>query len=272
MEKVLVLGASGLIGKAIVNELKYKKEYLIYTTYYHNKPKKTDNCYKMDVNNLNYIVTLLDDIKPHIVISCLRGDFKKQLTFHTTVAKQLKKSKGKLYYCSTANVFDDSLTKPYTEYDRVKAKSEYGRFKIECEKVIMDILGDDALILRFPQVMSKNGGRMDQIVKALKNNEKIKVFPNLIFNTVTDIIIAKKLSYIITNKLKGIFHITASDTINHSAFYKELAERLGYKYDNIEEDMNVAGCFALHSVREDDYNPRIEITNTQVIDYLCENF
>lgn len=270
MTKVLVLGATGLVGNAIVNEL--KQEYMLYTTYCNNEPFEKDNSYRIDIDEINDIVTLINDIKPHIVISCLRGDFEKQLVFHTVVAQQLKRYNGKLYYCSTTNVFDYSFDKVYTEYDKPKAKSEYGKFKIKCEDALIDILGEDVCILRLPQVMSTNGGRLKQMKTDLDENIKMKVYPNLMFNTVTDIIIAKKVSYIISNNLKGVFHITSSDTIDHKTFYSELAKRLGYKDINFDEDENVKGYFALQSVRENEYKPRIEITNMQVIEYLGREF
>jgi len=99
-----------------------------------------------DSNNINII---LNTLKPEIVISCLRGNYDEQLILHTEISKYLKKSNGRLYFCSTTNVFDNDLSKPHYEDNMPSSCTEYGQFKIECEKRIIDILNELIMGLGF---------------------------------------------------------------------------------------------------------------------------
>jgi len=91
----------------------------------------------------------LNTLKPEIVISCLRGNYDEQLILHTEISKYLKKSNGRLYFCSTTNVFDNDLSKPHYEDNMPSSCTEYGQFKIECEKRIIDILNELIMGLGF---------------------------------------------------------------------------------------------------------------------------
>lgn len=109
---------------------------------------------------------------------------------------------------------------------------------------------------------------MKLLLKSLLNNEKIIVYPKLFLNTNTDIVIAKKIAYIMENKLRGIFHLAADDVINHKDFYNELIMGLGYKNALMDENLEEEGCFALLSGRNNEFPEGLRITNKSVINYL----
>ena len=193
MQKVLVLGGSGLVGKAIITEINKCKEFETYATYFQGSiPLNQNRSFKLNIENLDNINSILNTVEPEIIISCLKGDYDKQLILHTEIAEYLKKSQGRLYFCSTTNVFDDDLTKPHYENDLPSSCTEYGKFKIDCEKIITGLLHDNACILRLPQVWGKDSPRMKELLKSLTNNEKVIVYPKLYINTITDVVIAKK--------------------------------------------------------------------------------
>ena len=109
--------------------------------------------------------SVLDAAKPEVVISCLRGDFAQQLEVHRFLADYLRERPGtRLVYLSTANVFDALNETPHIETDPPQAQSEYGCFKIACEQMLTERLGEQLLILRLPIVWGKNCPRL-QILK-----------------------------------------------------------------------------------------------------------
>lgn len=269
MHKILVLGGSGLVGRAIISEMKQYKEFQLYATYYENTtPLNQDKSYKLDIENPADINNILNATKPQSVISCLRGDYNKQMVLHTKVAEYLRENGGRLYFFSTANVFDNDLSKPHYEDDSPNSSTDYGQYKIACEKRIVEILQDNACILRLPQVWGKASPRMKQLLESMSNNEKVIVYPKLFLNTNTDEMIAKQVSHIIMNKLNGIFHLAAEDVINHKEFYNELINRLGFNSARIEENLEEEGCFALLSKRSNEFPERLRIANKSVIGYL----
>lgn len=271
MKKVLVLGGSGLLGKAIINEINKFKEYEIYATYFEGlMPLNEDRSFKLSVEDSANIGNILNTIKPQSVISCLRGDFNKQLVLHTSVAEYLKETNGKLYFFSTTNVFDNKLSKPHYEDDIPNSCSDYGQYKIECEKRMIEILQDNACILRIPQVWGKDSPRMKLLLNSLINNEEVVVYPKLFCNTNTDIMIAKQLCYIIEHKLKGIFHLAAQDITNYKDFYHELITGLGFNNVRIQDNFEEEGYFVLLSKRNNEFPDKLRLMNKSVVHYLIK--
>jgi dTDP-4-dehydrorhamnose reductase len=265
MEKVLILGGSGLVGKALINEISKHNKFDIYATYFENKAAvEQHKSFKLDINDASNMYDILNNIKPQRVISCLRGNFDKQLILHKQVAEYLKENGGKLYFFSTTNVFDNDLSRHHYEDDLPSSCTDYGQYKIECEKKITEILQEDACILRIPQVWGKDSPRMKQLI----DNKKVIVYQKLLVNTNTDIGIAKQAFFIINNNLKGIFHLAAEDVINFKDFYYELIKGLNLDYANIEEDLEEEGCFAILSKRINEFPEELIVTNKAVISYL----
>ena len=112
-----------------MNELDNK--YDVYGSYHSKKPDIfPDKTFKLDVSQEKNIQNILKIVEPDLVISCLRGDFLMQLKVHKDLANYLQKTRGKLYFCSTANVFDGNTSKAHYEHDDTGAKSDYGQYKI----------------------------------------------------------------------------------------------------------------------------------------------
>lgn len=269
MYNVLILGGSGFEGKAIINEMNKSKEFLVNTTFFKSPiPINEHRSFNLDLEDLTNISLLLNTLKPQIIVSCLRGDFNKQLIFHIKIAEYLKEYGGKLYFLSTTNVFDNDLTKSHYEDDLTDSCTDYGQYKIACEKRMIEILKDNVCILRLPQVWGKDSSRMNQLLNSLRNNEKVVVYPNVFFNTNTDIVVARQLCYIIEHNLKGIFHLTSEDVIKQKDFYKELIIGLGFNNASIQENYEEVGCFAILSKRYNEFPRLLRVANKLVIDYL----
>lgn len=269
MNKVLILGGSGLVGTAVINEMTKYNQFDVYSTYFQSPILLNQGkCFKLDIEEEDKINSILNILKPQIIISCLRGDFKKQLIVHIKIAEYLKENGGSLYFFSTTNVFDNDLSKPHYEDDLPNSHTDYGQYKIECEKKISEILHDNACILRIPQVWGKSSPRMKELLNSLHSNKDIIVYPKFYCNTNTDVMIARQLCYIINNNLKGIFHLVSKDIINYRDFYKELITGLGFRNARIEENFEEEGYFALLSKRTNEFTEQLRLTNKSVINYL----
>jgi dTDP-4-dehydrorhamnose reductase len=269
MPKILILGGSGLIGRAVINEMNKYNQFDVYSTYFQNPLSlNKDRSFKFNIEDEDNISSILNTLKPYIIVSCLRGNFNKQLILHIKIAEYLKKNGGKLYFFSTANVFDNDLSRPHYEDDLPNSHTDYGQYKIKCEKKIVEILGDNACILRIPQVFGESSPRMKELLQSLHNNKGIAVYPKFFHNTNTDVMIAKQLCYIINNNLKGIFHLTSEDVVNYKDFLNELISGLGFKNSRIEENFDEKGYFALLSKRSNEFPEELRFTNKSIINYL----
>jgi dTDP-4-dehydrorhamnose reductase len=269
MRRVLILGGSGLVGTAILNEMNRYEEFELYATYFENPVgPKTAAAFQLDSSDPSGIGAVLDAVRPQIVISCLRGDFGKQLLLHVKAAEYLKETGGILYFFSTANVFDCDFSRPHYEDDAPDSQTDYGQYKIACENKMTEILRGHVCILRIPQVWGRDSPRMKELLNMLHGNGEITVYPRLFHNTITDVMIAGKLCYIIRRHLTGIFHLAPDDIVNYRDFYQELIAGLGFSTTGIVENFEEKGCFALLSKRDHEFPEELRVTNQSVIDDL----
>lgn len=272
MNKILILGGSGLLGTAIARELNGCDSFEVYATF-HSRPihVHADRNFQLNIEDLDRLQQILAAVRPQIVVSCLRGDFGQQLAAHIEIAEYLEQCGGRLFFFSTTNVFDNDLHAPHFEHDRPDSQSDYGQYKIECEKAISERLHENACILRIPQVWGSHSPRMAELLDSLHHNKNIVTYPKLFHNTNTDVMIARQMRHIIARNLSGIFHLAPADVINHKVFLAELTKRLGFEKARLQESPDMAGCFALLSHRTSEFPVHLRFTNQSVIDYLFQS-
>ncbi|MDR7071610.1 sugar nucleotide-binding protein [Fictibacillus barbaricus] len=272
MEKVLILGASGLVGRALINELNDRFD--VYGTYSSTQPSLPENRqFQLEIQEIESLQGIIQSIKPDIVISCLRGEFIQQLKFHKELAMELRKMDSRMYYFSTTNVFDGDLSKPHSETDTPISESDYGKFKLECEKMLTEILDERLVIVRIPAIWGKDSPRWHEINESIKNNKEITVYSNLVCNNHLDIVLAKQIRYIIENELKGIFHLGSTDLMTQAQFYEQILSKLEYEGNllryTVYQEPKDTGYFTLKSIRND-LPESLQYTNEDIISYLLE--
>ncbi len=250
--KILIIGASGFIGKAL-----YKELYGYFNTFgtYNVSNKEFENNQHFFQYNIDEddIYEIIDAIKPSIIISTLRGNFNAQILAHQHIIEYVKENTCKLLFLSSSNVFDAYSKYPSYENDTTFSNSIYGHFKIKIENAIMRLPKAKWAILRIPMVMGTNSPRVLDIKQALKEKTAIEVFPNLIINVTTEDKLAQQIHYIINRNKTGIFHLGSSDLVHHDDFIKEIVESLGnykpiYKQVYTTNDDRYLAVLAKHNV------------------------
>jgi dTDP-4-dehydrorhamnose reductase len=265
--RILILGASGYVGSAIYREL--CPYYDTYGTYYsaHELYDNNQAFYAYDVDN-NNITQLLEDIQPSVVISALRGNFKAQYHAHKDVCKYINtQTKCRLLFLSSANVFDGLSNLPSYEDDRPTALSEYGKFKISVEKLLIEKIESKVNILRLPMVLGAYSPRMIQLKQAIKHQAGFDVYPNLIISITTADTIAQQIHYIINIELTGIFHLATNDMIHHQDLFTEICEKTGnqtpiFKSIYNSNDDQYLAILPKHNTLPENY----QVTVAEVID------
>ena len=266
MRKLLIIGASGLVGKALGEEC--KDQFDIYGTY-STRPTDLpeDKQYQLEMSEIEKVTDILQSIGPDAIVSCVRGDFDQQLEFHRKLALEVANTNCIVYYVSTANVFDADFTKHHTEIDTPKASSPYGQFKIACETLLQQALKDHAVIIRIPQVWGRQSPRLDSIKLGIEKNE-IEVYSNLECNHLSDVLLARQLKYILHHKHTGIFHLGAVDMLPHDRFIQQLVmnltdKEIPFTYQLLQQPP-ATYYFGLKSVRNDMPKSLLKM-NTDVI-------
>ena len=101
--RILILGASGLAGAEIRRTLDTPGN-LVYGSC--RNPAGAAGLCRYDLDGPGDLEAVLEETRPEAIVSCLRGDYEKQLEAHRTAGDYLAGRGGRRVYLSTANVFD----------------------------------------------------------------------------------------------------------------------------------------------------------------------
>lgn len=228
MEKILILGASGFIGNALYKELcSFFDTYGTYCS--RTKPfSKNKKFFEYDQETED-VEILLQNLKPTIIISAIRGNFDAQVYTHLSIIKYLMHNECKLIFISSANVFDAFTNYPSYEYDKTLSQSVYGRFKIKIENALLRLPNHKYNILRLPMVFGANSPRVVEIKNKIEFGEALEVFPNVVVNASEVSKLTQQVHFIINQKKPGVFHLGSNDLIHQHDLITDIAEVLGFK-------------------------------------------
>ncbi len=224
--KVLILGAGGLAGSAIMKALQAAGYSVSGTCRTPREDCGPPALLHFDLDEPQSIVPLLDDVRPDVVVSCLRGDFTHQLDAHRLLADFLRQHPGTLIYLSTANVFDGDLSRPHYEGDALCSDSAYGQFKIACEHLLQARLGENCIVLRPPEIWGWDCPRLRVLIKSTHEGTPLQTYENLSVNYTTDAQIARWTAFILEHDLRGVFHVGTQDISDYTEFLDRLAAQL----------------------------------------------
>jgi dTDP-4-dehydrorhamnose reductase len=227
--RILILGASGFIGRSIYLEL--RSYFDVYGTYFENVDEFGDNqaYFKYCVGD-NTLGGILEEVKPTVIISSLRGDFEKQYKSHEELFQYVNDHHNcRLLFLSSVNVFDGKFKLPSYENDKPLAESDYGKFKISVERLLLKNIPAQTVIVRLPMVLGFHSPRILQLRQAIKHHATFEVYPNLTISVTTADKIAQQVHYIISKQLDGIFHLASDDMVHHEDLFIEITSKMGDK-------------------------------------------
>ena len=238
----------------------------VFGTYFSSMRENEPSMIRFSVEFPDDICSVLEQVRPDIVISSLRGDFEKQLRVHENAAKYLLDNNGKMLFLSTANVFDGSLDRPHYEDDARISCSDYGQFKIQCEDMLRTMIGERAAVLRLPFVWGRNSPRLQAVKDGCKSG-KSEIYAGFSCNHVSDIQIADFIEWIIREDKSGIFHVGTSDVTDHACFIERLIAEMGMEQSE-PVPRRMSGVMAVLSSRND-IPDNLKWDCGRLIRYLC---
>ena len=222
MKKILLLGSSGQVGRALEKAL--REDYQVIPAAGHKRP---EGGYCLPVEEPEKLLEVLEREEPEIVISAIRGDYQAQMRFHELLAEWLTEKEKRLLYVSTANVFDGNLSRPRMEEDPPEAESEYGVFKQECEAMLREKRGDQLIIFRLAAVWDRACPRARQLELHSRSGEAHHVWQGDAVNITLARQVGDYAKYVLGHDLRGIFHVGTTDVVDHFAFEKMACRALG---------------------------------------------
>lgn len=226
--KILIIGASGFLGKALFKEL--NPYFDVFGTYFTSKNIYDSNrrYHQWDVESES-LLPILEVIKPDVIITCFKGPFPAQLEAYQELISYVVRHRKKIMFVSTSNVFDAFTNYPSYEYDKTLSGSIYGRFLIKIENALLRLPNAYYNILRLPMVFGKTSPRLQDLLNLHRKNEPIDVFPKVIINATTVEKFCQQTHYILNQELHGVFHLGSSDVIHHKDLIDDICQTNGIK-------------------------------------------
>lgn len=243
MTTVLVTGANGLVGQAIVKQLE-KANYTIVATSKNPQTFISDVCLFecVDLTNISEFEYIAGKHKPDVIVHCAalsKPDeceqnqpvcWKMNVEAVETIARYCEKNKTFLVYMSSDFVFS-GIEGIYDENVEPYPVSFYGRSKFEGENIVRAIVTSYAIIrtsLVYGTV--ENNIRSNFVLwvrNALTEGKQIKVVADQYRTPTYNIDIAKAINEIIDKKTIGIYNIAGKDYLSVYDIAIETAEVFG---------------------------------------------
>jgi len=242
--KILLTGASGLLGKALIFES--KSEYALYGTYLStNLGIKDVSLLRVDISKEDIFFETVSKIVPNIIIhtAALTNvdlcEKEKELAYKINVVgtenvvKFAKKVKTKLVYISTDFVFDGKLGN-YTEEDITNPINYYGFTKLKGEEISLTY--EKSLVIRtsifgLNPLGSKPG--IERVVEDVKRGKKIYAPVDCFYTPISVNSLARIIYSLIEKDTSGIYHIGSKERISRFKFFDLLLSIFGLPYNNL---------------------------------------
>jgi len=222
-DRIVILGANGMLGRALVKALSKDFKVLAFT-------RK-----QLDISNVED-VQYLDDLSFDILINCAAytkvdlAETERELAIKTnTLGPYLlslfcKKIGSKLITFSTDYVFDGKLKRGYIENDIVNPLNFYGLTKYKGEKAVLTSGGNNLIIRTSALFDHKSCCFPETIINAYNDQKHLRVVDNQLTCPTYAPHLAAQVCKILQDpdEYNGIYHCAGPEALS----WYEFAERL----------------------------------------------
>ncbi|KAF9365280.1 Methionine adenosyltransferase 2 subunit beta [Mortierella sp. NVP85] len=240
--RVLVTGASGLLGRAVVAEFKNSGHEVIGVAFSRAK----GDLKKLDLEDHDSVAAFFEQENPDVVVHCaaerrpdvVEGNPDKAKKLNVQVPGRLADLANDhgslLIYISTDYVFDGK-NPPYDVRDRVHPLNTYGQSKYDGE---VEVKGANsaAIILRVPILYGVTEYNGESAVNALIDS--VKNSPIISSNSVADVArVIKDLSTKVREEkvfISGVLHFSAQKSYTKYEMCQVIAQALGTSLDHLK--------------------------------------
>ncbi len=175
----------------------------------------------IDITQPDSIQKMMDEHTPDWVINCaaftdVDGAQSHEDQAHAVncegaghLARAVKTSGARFVHVSTDFIFNGESSRPYLPEDRPDPKSVYGKTKLDGEKVVEKILGQDTLIIRTAWLYSSHGNNfVHTMIRLMKEKEQLTIIDDQVGTPCWAKGLAQAVWASIQKNLTGIYHWT----------------------------------------------------------------
>ncbi len=232
--KFLIIGASGLIGNALLEEAK-KQGHTALGTYFNHK---YDDLVKLDYGNKNDVEKLIKEFSPDVVFCPAANpnvDWNEENSKEawvnnvqklTSLLEIISRYNIDFAFYSTDYIFDGE-NGPYKESDLPNPLSVYGKQKLSAEVLVNSFLPNKNYIFRTtlvygPEYQEKN--YVFSTIRSLSSNKELKSAKDLYATPTYSFDIAKFSIEAVKKKLYGTYNLAGDEFISRYDFANKVAE------------------------------------------------
>ena len=242
-ERILVTGANGLLGQALVHRLSGSPTYDVLATGNDAGPRfQGASCgyIRMDVCDSRAVARVFDDFAPTVVINCAamtevdRCEIERNECWDVNaksverLARACQKIGSRLIQVSTDFVFDGSAG-PYAEGDRPKPVNYYGKAKLAGENAARDAGIDKWTVVR-TNVVYGTGRELPRtnfvtwVRQELKHGNPIRVLDDQMRTPTYAYDLADGIERIVRFRKAGIYNLSGSELVSMFDFAQAVAK------------------------------------------------
>lgn len=256
--KVLVTGASGLLGKKLVDRL--SKTHEVIGTY--RERRINDSLFYLDITDTSSIESLVESVRPEAIVHaaslvdvdlCEREPSlarRVNVEGSENVAKAARHIRAKMIYISSDYVFDGK-SELYKE-DHVKNPvNVYGSTKAEAEDLVMKIV-DNSAIIRPTLLFGEGDSFVSRIREKLLQGCAIKEDNNLVKYPLLVDDVANATKMMLEEDHSGIFHLCGPEATTRYRSAIKIAAQHQLQTELISESENYGHAIRPQNVKLDD--------------------
>lgn len=257
MARVMVTGATGLLGRAVVKRLQQAGHEVIATGF----SRATNKVHKLDLTSAQAVADFVRLERPHIIVHCAaerRPDVSERhpeaalalnLDASQALANAAKAQHAWLLYVSTDYVFDGTQP-PYAEDSVPNPVNFYGQSKRQGEQLVLDTLADSA-VLRLPllygQVESIAESAVFVLIKQLLDTRVQAVDHWAMRRPTSTADISHAITQMITQRLAGkslvgIYHFSAQGGLTKYQMLLKLGDIFGLTTQHLKPETTPTGA------------------------------
>jgi dTDP-4-dehydrorhamnose reductase len=251
MTKILITGANGFLGSNLTRFFTDPPEYSVILTSQNHPEKVSKESLPFFPGNLLdevFLESLLNQEKPDVIINTVslvnvdlceeKPELARQITVQTAtnLAKAARNVNSRLIYISTDQVFDGKKSM-YTERDEPNPINQYGKTKLDAERVTLHHLPNSVIVRTnffgwSPHRHSPTFG--EWVYNNLCNQKPIQLFTNFYFTPIEVTYFAEIIGKIVNKDFSGVLNVSGSDRCSKYDFGIQLAAEAGLDPSPIE--------------------------------------
>ena len=242
--KVVLLGASGLLGWSIYQELK-RRGYNTYPYFRQSKPDVRFAEFRaLNLSEDSKVTRELLDLWPDAIINCAAISSPDTVNLDPFTAKminvdaaerlaEISSHLGARFIHVSSDMVFEGRQQPYRSTDVPNPLSEYGLQKLESEKKVLSAIGENFVILRITLINGNspkaNRSPHERILQSIRNKSPINLFDDEFRQPCSaDNVASVVVELLERPNLNGLFHWAGSEVITRYELGLRILERFGF--------------------------------------------